>query len=94
MNRFHRTLSIALLSLLSSTLVVAQDNDNSTYQNGRVNINLTQQCGESNSNATYQDGAVNINRTHQGGCRERGNARERISKGMANEARNREPFVR
>jgi len=44
---------------------LAQSNTNATLQEGRVNINLTHQCGDSNDNATYQDGRVNINRTVQ-----------------------------
>ncbi len=43
----------------------AQSNTNATLQEGRVNINLTHQCGDRNDNTTYQDGRVNINRTVQ-----------------------------
>lgn len=60
--------SLFLIAMMLASVggpVAAQSNLNTTVQQGRVNINLTRQCGDSNDNATYQDGRVNINRTVQ-----------------------------
>ncbi|WP_296758154.1 hypothetical protein [Thioalkalivibrio sp.] len=60
-------LSIALITLAGlGGQTLAQENDNSTVQVGKVNINRTAQCGETNTNTTYQEGKININQTAQG----------------------------
>jgi hypothetical protein len=60
-----KSLLFIAIMVLASLPVFAQNNVNTTTQEGRVNINLTHQCGDSNDNSTYQDGRVNINRTIQ-----------------------------
>lgn len=63
----NSVLSLAMITLAGlGGPAYAQENDNSTVQVGKVNINRTAQCGESNTNTTYQQGKININQTAQG----------------------------
>lgn len=66
MFRSFDTLKLLVMTLtLIIALPASAANSNVTYQEGRVNINRTFQCGDVNENVTYQSGEININRTIQ-----------------------------
>ena len=69
-----RTMNFILAGLIAAFAGIAQAaNTNATIQEGRININITRQCGGSNDHATYQTGRVNINKTVQGCSKNRTN---------------------
>lgn len=82
--KFLPLFAMVLGGLVAASPVLAQ-NTNTTYQEGRVNINISSQCG-GNNNVTHQVGKVNINRTRQGSCKNQRLKVGRIIKRIAKKA--------